>query len=405
MFAKRSILTALALVSLVVGALPVSAFADERPPSLPWVSQGPRPGPPILYAKPAESPLLENSKRWDAEPLMVSGAAAYSDGEFVYQDFLYEGFGANTTNQPMASPEPAPPTPLFGPMTGDVVYPTDAARFGYNAADLVELRIDADKKSVAYRFTLNTLLVPDSTAVAVGIDTDGGEEETDWGHGLGSLGPLDLEHVLYTDGVSATVDDTAVSVDADITRNQIEVVVPRAVLDPGSDVWTHYAVTGIADAEGGFVPLADQPSETDPGGAHGTDAPPVFNVAFRYEVEGDEPFHRSIDPSSLGTRGAGAGHWRDHGQALGLEARDISQFAAEVDFGAMASKAVSSNEPTTGYMNRIYVSSLNLGEGVGRRAAMAPRRASALLRVHPRVLRRRHVPAPLTLILHSLSCT
>jgi hypothetical protein len=335
---------------------------------------------------------------------MVSGAEAYRDGEFIYQDYLYESFGANTTNEPMASPETAPPTPIFGPMTGDVVYPTDEARYGYNAADLVELRIDADMKSVAYRFTLNTLLAPDSTAVAVGIDADGGDEETDWGHGLGSLGPLDLEHVLYTDGASASLDDTPVAVKTDIDSNQIEVVVPRDVFDPGDQKWTHYAVTGIADGAGGFVPLADEPSDTEPGGAHGTDAPPVFNVAFRYEVDDDEPFYRSINPASEGTRAVGAGHWRDHGQALALEARDISPFAAEVDFGAMADKAETSNAPTSGYMNRIYVSSLDLGEGVadGRPwllgdlqpySAFIPESYEA------------GTPAPLTLILHSLSCT
>ena len=271
---KRSI-GVVVLVLLATGVLPISgATPKERASgSLPSVTQGPRPGPEILYAPPAGSPLLENGPRWEADPLMVSGAAAYRAGEFVYQDYLYEGFGANTTDEPMASPETAPPTPVFGGMTGDVVYPADGERYGYNAADLVELRIDADGGSIAYRFTLNTLLVPDSTAVAVGIDTDGGEEETDWGHGLGSLGPLDLEHVLYTDGASASLDDTPVQVQTDTTRNQIEVVVPRDVLDPGIETWTHYALTGIADGAGGFVPLADEPSETEPGGAHGGDVP------------------------------------------------------------------------------------------------------------------------------------
>ncbi|MGH2753373.1 MAG: prolyl oligopeptidase family serine peptidase [Actinomycetota bacterium] len=400
---KRSALVA--LVVLVATAMPVSAAPrEDAPGSLPRVTQGPRPGPPILYAPPAESRLLENGPRWDADPLMISGAEAYRDGEFVYQDFLYDDHGPNTTNEPMAPPEPRPPTPVFGGMTGDVVYPTDAARYGFNAADLVELRIDADATSVAYRFTLNTLLVPDSTAVAVGIDTDGGAEETDWGHGIGNLGPVDLEHVLYTDGISASLDDTEVQVATDTTRNQIEVVVPRDVLDPGTGTWAHYAVTGIADGEGGFVPLADEPSETEPGGAHGSDAPPIFNVAFRYEADGDEPFYRSINPESLGTRSVGAGHWRDHGQARAIAARDISAFAAEVDFAAMAEGATSSNAPATGYMNRIYVSSLDLGEGV------ADERPWLLGNLQPYSVYipesyEEGSPTPLTLILHSLSCT
>jgi hypothetical protein len=403
-FAKRSIV-AVVVALLTAGAMPVSAAPpDEAPDSLPSVTQGPRPGPPILYAPPAESPLLENEKRWDADPIMVSGAAAYREGEFVYQDYLYDGFGADTTDEPMASPETAPPTPIFGGMTGDVVYPTDEARYGYNAADLVELRIDDDDRSIAYRFTLNTLLVPDSTAVAVGIDTDGGNEATDWGHGLGSLGPLDIEHVLYTDGVTAALDDTAVAVQTDTTRNQIEVVVPDDVLDPGAESWKHYAVTGIADGAGGFAPLADDPSATEPGGAHGSDAPPVFNVAFRYETDGDEPFLKGADAAGGGSRSVGAGHWRDHGQALALEERDISAFAADVDFASMADGAETSNAPTTGYMNRIYVSSLDLGEGVGDERPWLLGELQPYSAYIPESYEA-GTPAPLTLILHSLSCT
>jgi Prolyl oligopeptidase family len=402
-FAKRSILVALA--SLIASAMPVSAAPSEDVPgSLPSVTEGPRPGPAILYAPPAESPLLENGKRWDAAPLMVSGASAYREGEFLYQDYLYDGFGANTTNEPMASPETAPPTPVFGGMTGDVVYPTDEERYGFNAADLVELRIDSDGKSVAYRFTLNTLLASDSTAVAVGIDTDGGDEETDWGHGLGTLGPLDLEHVLYTDGVTADVDGTDVPVTTDTTGNQIEVVVPEDVLDPGTEVWKHYAVTGIADGAGGFTPLADDPSATQPGGAHGGDAPPVFNVGFRNEADGDEPFLKGADSAGGGSRSVGAGHWRDHGQALALEARDISSFAADVDFAAMEDGVESSNAPTTGYMNRIYVSSLDLGEGVGEDRPWLLGELQPYSAYIPESYEA-GTATPLTLILHSLSCT
>jgi dienelactone hydrolase len=367
-------------------------------------SPGPAPGPPALHAPAAHSPLLENTGRWDAVSLMISGAAAYSEGEYVYQDYLYDDYGANTTNLGGADPEPRPPSSevLFGGQTGDVVYPTAAKRFGYNAADLVEFRVDLNENSLAYRITLNTLLQRGATAIAIGIDTDGGKKQTNWGHRLGSLGPLDLEHVVYTDGIRAQVDKQRVETSTDVRRNQIEVVIPSSVLDPGHQTWRHYLVTGIADGNGGFVWLRDEPSKNEPGGAHGSDAPPVFNVGFRFESQGDEPM--GDDETETGGRTVGYGHWRDHGQAKALAARDISKFAAKVNFFWMQSGNDSNNARRWGYMNRIYVSSIDLGEGV------AAERPWLLGQLQPYTL---YVPKvyrpgkamPLNLALHSLACT
>jgi predicted esterase len=368
-------------------------------------SPPPRPGPPALYARPAHSSLLETYGRWDAAPLMVSGAAAIRSGEFVYQDYLYDDFGANTTNG-RGSPEPRVPTSelTFGAMSGDVVYPTAGKRYGYNAADLVELRIDASRDSVAYRFTLNTMLARDATAIAVGIDTNGGKSATNWGYGLGRLGPLDLEHVLFTNGVTAEVSGRSVAVETDLRRNQIEVVVPRSVLDPGTRTWRHYAVTGIANGGKGFAPLESTPTKKHPGGARDTDAPPVFNVAFRYESQGDEPLGK--ERTELGSRspGVGYGHWRDHGQAKALEARDISRFHGDVDFGALARGQKWSNVPRRGYMNRIYVSRLDLGEGVAAERPWLLGNLQPYSVYVPKSYRAGH-EAPFQLVLHSLSCT
>src|SRR4051794_16408661 len=56
---------------------------------------GPRPGPDILYQKPATAPQLTNGAGWKASPILISGASAYRGGEFVYQDFLYDDHGAS----------------------------------------------------------------------------------------------------------------------------------------------------------------------------------------------------------------------------------------------------------------------------------------------------------------------
>src|SRR4051794_40698426 len=67
---------------------------------LPSVASGHRPGPDILYAKPPRSPQLENTGVWHAKPILVSGAQAYRDGEWLYQDYLHDDHGATGAKDP-----------------------------------------------------------------------------------------------------------------------------------------------------------------------------------------------------------------------------------------------------------------------------------------------------------------
>jgi hypothetical protein len=61
---------------------------------VPSVSSGARPGPDALYLPPAKAPQLENTGTWRAEPILISGAQSYRDGEWLYQDFLLDDHGA-----------------------------------------------------------------------------------------------------------------------------------------------------------------------------------------------------------------------------------------------------------------------------------------------------------------------
>src|SRR5882724_5278593 len=127
--------------------------------TLPSVPSGARPGPDVLYAPAPAAPQLENrDPHFQAAPLLVSGTEAYVAGEYLYQDFLYDDYGSDTDG--------AGAFPL-SPRAGDVTYPTNTARYGGNAADLVELRIAVTPTDVAYRITLNTLLAADSTIVTI----------------------------------------------------------------------------------------------------------------------------------------------------------------------------------------------------------------------------------------------
>src|SRR3954447_10862200 len=105
--------------------------------SLPHVASGHRPGPDILYAPPPRAPQLENTGVWHAPPILVSGASSYRDGEFVYQDFLYDDHGAGAVaGQPDDS---SYNSEVFARPTGTYTYST-APEYAANPADLVELR-------------------------------------------------------------------------------------------------------------------------------------------------------------------------------------------------------------------------------------------------------------------------
>src|SRR2546426_6550531 len=146
-------LTALAGLLAALAILPAAAPGASG--SL-YSGAGPRPGPDILYAAPATAPQLTNSGVWKAPPILVSGAGAYRNGEYLYQDFLYDDHGARE------APDPADPRAsgdTFSKPNGTYTYPTDPA-YAHNAADLVELRVKPLSDSTAFRVTLNTLKDP-----------------------------------------------------------------------------------------------------------------------------------------------------------------------------------------------------------------------------------------------------
>jgi hypothetical protein len=235
---------------------PTGQGAAERAPP-------PRPGPDALYGDTPTPPQLENGFGWSADPLLIAGSGAYVDGEYLYQDFVYDDHGADTRSWVSGPPTNASsPGGVLSQPTGDYHYPNDPDRYGYNAADLLEFRARPTDEGVAYRVTLNTTLEPDAAAVAIGIDT-AADRRTDWGYGLGELG-APVDHRLLTWGTGAELDgaeldDDRVTVDS--RRNQIELEVP---LDPGTDTWRHYLAVGLWDGDAGVQKVAVDAGETSP---------------------------------------------------------------------------------------------------------------------------------------------
>jgi C-terminal binding-module, SLH-like, of glucodextranase len=342
------------LATLVVAA---PAYADNA--SL-YRGAAPRPGPDILYSAPADAPQLRNSGVWRAPPILVSGAASYRSGEYVYQDFLYDDHGANSGSRDSGDPRTGDDT--FSQSNGTYTYPTSPV-YAQNAADLVELRVRPLADATAFRLTLNTMLDPERVAATIAIGNSAAP--VPFPHGANATAPAQMfltVHGSSADLLTATGQARTPAPQVTVLKGnrQIEVRVPHAAWNPGSGTVRLAAGVGLWDKGAGkyIVPQASA-TATVPGGAGALPAPPAFfNVAFRF----GEPLPAVSDPS--GTVGDPA-WWRDKQQGDSLRTGDLSPFHADVDFGKLlAGTRDDSRVPSTGPIDRILASHFETKQGV-----------------------------------------
>jgi hypothetical protein len=356
----------LTAVLCAVCAAPASAGNT----SLPSVPAGARPGPALLYAGPATAPQLQNAGVWKAAPILISGAEAYRDREFIYQDFLYDDDGGAGT------PDPADPftglANLFSPKTGTLTYPTNTKTYGNNAADLVEFRVKPLAVGTAFRVTLNTMLDPSVAAFTVAIG--GSPAAHDWPFGAGVSSPARYfltvhgSTGLLTNATSGAVLRPSPTVSVDRVRRQIQVLVPHSAWNPRRSTVRMTMGTGLWDrAAGSYLKPAATASATQPGGAS-QNAEAIFNVAFRTR----ERVPVIYEPGIANTIAEGGvlvkedgSWWRERDQADALANGDVSQFNAEIDFGKLQRRVDNeSGVPKTGNLDRIYATHFNLGQGI-----------------------------------------
>jgi hypothetical protein len=348
---------------VAVGLLaPASVNADAG--SLPTVASGPRPGPDILYEPPASAPQLTNAGIWKAPPILVSGTTAYRDGEFLYQDFLYDDHGANGGTRDSGDPRSGDDT--FSGPNGTYTYPTDQKRYAQNAADLVELRVRPQADATAFRITLNTMLDPDAAATTIAIGTSATPHA--FPHDANATAPAQLfltVHGTHADLVDAATGQPAAgpapTATVDTTRRQITVLLPHADFDPGRGVVRLAAGVGLWDnANNRYLIPTQNATATQPGGA-GTLSNPTafFNVAFRTK----EPWPTVHNGGTSTT--SDPAWWRDQQQGDSLKTGDLSPFFADVDFGKLAAGTTDdSGVPATGPMDRILASHWEPAQGV-----------------------------------------
>ena len=387
--------------------------------SLPQVASGARPGPDVLYAEAPRAPQLENTRGWKADPILVSGAQSYRDGEWVYQDFLLDDHGA-TGVYDRGTPY-GTGAHLYSPTAGTFTYPKDPV-YAHNAADLVEYRLRATNKATAFRVTLNTLQDAERSAFTIALGSPDAAKAR-WPHGAGVSSPADLFltwHGSTAELRTAAGDELpAPAVHVDLERRQVELAVPTSVWDPrGGTVRTTIGV-GLWDTVAGryLAPKPGPATESVPGGGtHNGVA--IVNVAPRF----DEPLPEFAgftmgDTAALGA--VKAPWWRERQQSQQLTLGDVSPFSAEVDFGKLARKTRDdSGVPTTGSIDRIFASRFEFGQGVDPTKVCRSISAgidagpacigSSVGQLQPYNLYVPEKPAPrdgfpLTLLLHSLS--
>ncbi|HLL87309.1 MAG TPA: hypothetical protein VK387_08365, partial [Thermoleophilaceae bacterium] len=402
-----------AVLAGVLAAAPGAGAA-----SLPTVSSGARPGPPMLYARPTQAPHLENRAPFRARPLLVSGTDAYRDGEYLYQDYLFDDRGADTIEGSGESGQ-RDSGANFSSTSGNVFYPT-ADRYGQNAADLVELRIKPTPEAIVYRVTLNTVKADDAAIVGIGIDTDrSGGAPVAWPDGAGVRSPgLDRFITAWGTGgrvfrrdvltgqlePDASLGSSRVSIDR--RSNQMTIRVPRSLMNPSTASWRYVAGAGLRSAGNGFKQVRQgMATETEPGSGDPTEgAPAIFNLAFRF----DEPQTRTPVPG-IGPN-LGIGNWFESKQAAVLKrptpiaSPSTRNFRADVSFARLAAGDRRALHPPKQDQARILSSSVPVHEGFRDRF---PRYGG---RLQPYMV---HVPAAarpgrrpgLTWALHSLGGT
>ncbi|MGN6475101.1 MAG: hypothetical protein ACTHK4_15820 [Mycobacteriales bacterium] len=349
-----------------VGLRPIAADRTLRD-SLPRVASGYRPGPAILYAKPAVAPQLQNKGIWKAPPTLVPGTQAYRDGEWMYQDFLYDDHGA------LGTPDPNTPYStsdfLFSPTAGTFTYPT-ARKYADNAADLVEFRAKPLASATAFRVTLNSLTDPSLVGFTIALGDSAQPQE--WPAGADVTSPAAYFVTVHgrvatmTRAGSGKVMLPGPAVSVSVHRRQFTVEIPHRTWNPGQSTIRMTVGVGLWDQDRNayLLPAAGSATATTPGGG-GAAPSGIVNVGPRLS----EPWPDIHAPTvTIGDSAAGgmeqSAMWREHKQAVQLALGDVSPFFAKVSFAKLVHHVTDNRGiPTWGPTDRNFASHYSFGQG------------------------------------------
>ncbi|HEX6713056.1 MAG TPA: prolyl oligopeptidase family serine peptidase, partial [Thermoleophilaceae bacterium] len=291
---------------------------------------------------------------WTGRLPGFGGALFYSRGELVYEDHIWDAYGADNgqdaqrmqVEQPLqdAVPETYRADPAleyvpeeFGIPLGPFTFSTHYGDLEHqDQADLSQVRLGTDASGdlslLARTVTMND--AKPASGLLVLLDTRPGSTSRDVGFGSG-LSSTKAETALYLQGDKGLARDLAsgavvplsagaVATDPSGYANAIEARIPASLVE---------GLSGVAVAAG-------TPNTAGDGFAN------IANVAFRTK-----------EPSR---------DWWEQQQALALEAGSIDDFFVQPDLAGMRAGRNERYRPTSGYHDRIFDSSPAISSEGGR---------------------------------------
>lgn len=350
---------------------PVAAAA----PRLPGLT------PTLPAAALAHEPRLPVPAGWSGSEAFprTSGTSRLDRGSLLWTDYLYDDHGA--AGAPGANPDETG-VPSYGG------YTYDRPEAHGNGADVFRAAVELQRDATVWRVDWNTLADPSVPLAIWALDTDrdAGTGGSAWPAGAGVRSP-GVDRFLVVSARGAALLDgggrrlLALPTRVDLAARSFLVQVPRRAL-PATGTWRVRLGAGVADAAGTAL--------ARPGGAL-PGQPALYQVAFR-----------TAEPVALN-------FWNDNQQSQALSTADVSGFGLDLPWAELARHRSTPERTRPGWNVRWYVSSVELGPG--RRtspAALQDRQPDYLGRVQPYSVYvpttyRAGRPAPLTLLLHSLT--
>jgi predicted esterase len=277
-----------------------------------------------------------NLSDWVGQPTMLAGRSQVSKGELVYTDYLYDDYGPDVDGLPSQPQFRA----ALAPKSGDYSYPDDAARYGYNAADLRELRIAVDQSALHALVALQTMKVADASVATIAIDADSNPATGagNWPDGAGLTTP-GADYFITVWGSGARLTDaagqtTALRAATNTEANTFEVDIPLGLLRALCGQARVWVGTGLAAPGGTYM-------------SRQADATPVYDLGF----QGTEAYTLTS-------------HWSDKRQSAALAGGGLSTFAGSLPAGALVQGQTRPFQLVPGYYNRIFRSDYTHGEGI-----------------------------------------
>lgn len=300
---------------------------------------------------------------WEGDLPGFGGALLYSAGELVYQDHLFDAYGADEGqdaqraaivdqgNSFLPQLYRVDSTALqyapgeLGVPTGPFISRTEHGGLPHqDSADLSEVRLGTDNQGALWVLARTTTMTDTSAALLVLLDTQPGSSERTVPFNSGLKTTKGDVAVLITAAGAKALDlatgaalgNGDAAYDPTAYDNTIEARLPAAVLQ-GATTPNVAVAAGLADGADRLKSLGN--AESNPKGVN------VANVAFRTEEPPRE--------------------WWDRQQALELYDNTMDRFFAAADLGRMSRGANERYVPGPGYHEAIFTSTPEISEESG----------------------------------------